>query len=59
MLSELDHHGTTTPELFENLNLRLAQSVTARNALGVSEENAREIATCFMAKCILTAISGS
>jgi len=45
MLSELDHHGTTTPELFENMNLRLAQSVTARNALGVSEENAREIAT--------------
>jgi serine phosphatase RsbU (regulator of sigma subunit) len=45
MLSELDHHGTTTPELFENINLRLAQSVTARNALGVSEENAREIAT--------------
>jgi serine phosphatase RsbU (regulator of sigma subunit) len=45
MLSELDHYGTTTPELFENLNLRLAQSVTARNALGVSEENAREIAT--------------
>ena len=45
MLSDLDHHGTTTPELFENLNLRLAQSVTARNALGVSEENAREIAT--------------
>jgi len=45
MLSELDHHGTTTPELFENLNLRLAQSVTARNALGVSKENAREIAT--------------
>src|ERR1700730_9086876 len=45
MLSELDHHGTTTPELFENINLRLAHSVTARNALGVSEENAREIAT--------------
>src|SRR5580765_392215 len=46
MLSELDHHGTTTPELFENINLRLAQSVTARNALGRSEdENAREIAT--------------
>jgi serine phosphatase RsbU (regulator of sigma subunit) len=45
MLSELDHHGRTTPELFENLNLRLAHSVTARNALGVSEENAREIAT--------------
>ena len=45
MLSELDHHGTTTPEFFENINLRLAHSVTARNALGVSEENAREIAT--------------
>jgi len=46
MLSELDQHGKTTPELFENINLRLAQSVTARNALGISEkENAREIAT--------------
>jgi len=45
MLSDLDQHGTTTPELFENLNVRLAHSVTARNALGVSEENAREIAT--------------
>ena len=46
MLSELDHHGKTTPELFENLNLRLAHSVTARNALGISEqEHAREIAT--------------
>ena len=46
MLSELDRHGKTTPELFENINLRLAQSITARNALGRSEEeNAREIAT--------------
>src|SRR6266850_3191065 len=46
MLSDLDHHGMTTPELFENINLRLAHSVTARNALGLSErENAREIAT--------------
>ena len=46
MLSELDHHGKTTPELFESINLRLAQSVTARNALEISEgENAREIAT--------------
>ncbi len=46
MLAELDRYGKTTPELFENLNLRLAQSVTARNALGMSEkENAREIAT--------------
>ncbi|HEY3040649.1 MAG TPA: PP2C family protein-serine/threonine phosphatase [Pyrinomonadaceae bacterium] len=46
MLSELDRYGKTTPELFEDINLRLAQSVTARNALGISEkENAREIAT--------------
>src|SRR6267378_5466328 len=46
MLTELDRYGKTTPELFENLNLRLAQSVTARNALGISEkESAREIAT--------------
>ena len=46
MLAELDRHGKTTPELFEKLNLRLAQSVTARNALGRSlEESAREIAT--------------
>ena len=46
MLAELDRRGETTPELFERLNLRLAQSVTARNALGISEhESAREIAT--------------
>jgi len=46
MLAELDHHGKTTPELFDWINLRLAQSVTARNALGRSEkENAQEIAT--------------
>lgn len=46
MLSELDHHGGTTPELFENINLRLAHSVTARNALAINEgDNAREIAT--------------
>jgi serine phosphatase RsbU (regulator of sigma subunit) len=46
MLSELNQHGRTTPELFENINLRLAQSVTARNALGINEsDNAREIAT--------------
>src|SRR6476646_7240211 len=46
MLSELDQHGRTTPEVFENINLRLAHAVTARNALGMSEkENAREIAT--------------
>ncbi|MGB2623389.1 MAG: PP2C family protein-serine/threonine phosphatase [Candidatus Acidiferrum sp.] len=46
MLSELDHRGKTTPELFERINLRLAFSVTARNALGRSEkEYAQEIAT--------------
>jgi serine phosphatase RsbU (regulator of sigma subunit) len=46
MLSELDHQGKTTPELFERINLRLALSVTARNALGRSEkESAQEIAT--------------
>lgn len=46
MLSELDHRGKTTPELFERLNLRLARSVTARHALGIDEEgDARTIAT--------------
>jgi serine phosphatase RsbU (regulator of sigma subunit) len=46
MLTELDRYGKTTPMLFENINLRLAQSVTARNALGITEkESAREIAT--------------
>src|SRR6516162_1831923 len=46
MLAELDHYGKTTPELFERINLRLAYSVTARNALGRSEkEYAQEIAT--------------
>lgn len=46
MLCELDHSGKTTMELFYTLNLRLAQSVTARNALGRGEkDNAREIAT--------------
>ena len=46
MLAELDAHGKTTPQLFERINLRLAQSVTARNALGRTElEFSREIAT--------------
>jgi serine phosphatase RsbU (regulator of sigma subunit) len=46
LLDELDHHGKTTPELFENLNLRLALASTARNALGVTEkERSREVAT--------------
>jgi len=46
MLAELDRRGKTTLELFEKLNLRLAQSVTARNALGRREDDSgREIAT--------------
>jgi serine phosphatase RsbU (regulator of sigma subunit) len=46
MLTELDRYGRTTPMLLENLNVRLAQSKTARNALGIAEkEGAREIAT--------------
>lgn len=45
MLTELDRYGRTTPMLLENINLRLAQSVTARNALGIKKEGAREIAT--------------
>lgn len=46
MLSELDSYGKPTPALFERINLRLAQSVTARNALsGSAEGNPREIAT--------------
>ena len=46
MLSELDRSGKTTPELFEKINLRLALSVTARNALGRdAHDNSREIAT--------------
>ena len=46
MLSELDHNGKTTPGFFEKINVRLAQSVTARNALGRSAtDSAREIAT--------------
>jgi serine phosphatase RsbU (regulator of sigma subunit) len=46
LLSEIDHRGKTTPELFERLNLRLAQSVTARHALRITKgESEREIAT--------------
>ena len=46
MLGELDRYGKTTPGLFEKINLRLAQSVTARNALGRNpKDSAREIAT--------------
>ena len=46
MLCELDSNGKTTADLFEIINLRLAQSVTARNALGCdTEQSSREIAT--------------
>jgi hypothetical protein len=46
MLAELDRNGRTTPDMFERINLRLGQSVTARNALGWGrDDNSREIAT--------------
>jgi serine phosphatase RsbU (regulator of sigma subunit) len=46
ILSELDRNGKTTPDLFEKINLRLAKSVTARNALGHDKnDRTREIAT--------------
>lgn len=46
MLSELDRYGKTTPGFFEKINLRLAHSITARNALGRNaSDNSREIAT--------------
>lgn len=46
MLSDLDRWGKTTMDMFEKLNIRLAQSKTARNALGRNEDSsAREIAT--------------
>jgi serine phosphatase RsbU (regulator of sigma subunit) len=46
VLSELDHRGKTTPELFERMNVRLAQSATARNALGRTlTDGVQEIAT--------------
>src|SRR5438477_5457403 len=46
MLTELDRHGNTITNLFEDINLSLAQSVTARNALGRNkDDNSREIAT--------------
>jgi serine phosphatase RsbU (regulator of sigma subunit) len=46
LLDELDQYGKTTPELFESLNLRLALSATARNTLGVTQqERSREVAT--------------
>jgi hypothetical protein len=45
MLTELDRYGRATPMLLENVNLRLAQSVTPRNELGLENEGARENAT--------------
>jgi serine phosphatase RsbU (regulator of sigma subunit) len=46
MLAELDLNGETTPDVFETINLRLAQSVTARNALGRdTSDSSRELAT--------------
>ena len=46
ILSELDRNGKTTPDMFERINLRMAASLTPRNALGCDEdENWRENAT--------------
>ena len=46
LLSELDRSGKTTPDMFERINLRLAESVTARNELGSeTDESWRENAT--------------
>jgi serine phosphatase RsbU (regulator of sigma subunit) len=46
MMAELDRSGTITPIVFEQLNLRLAHSATARNALGRgTDASSREIAT--------------
>jgi serine phosphatase RsbU (regulator of sigma subunit) len=46
MLADLDRFGRATPMLLENINLRLALSKTARNALGIVEKDGvREIAT--------------
>src|SRR5271169_6291630 len=45
MLSELDRNGKTTPEMFERINLRLAESVIARNVLGAESGDVRENAT--------------
>jgi len=46
MLSDLDRNGKTTPDMFEKINLRLAESVIARNVLGCDkDENWRENAT--------------
>jgi hypothetical protein len=46
MLCDLDSNGKTSPDVFEIINLRLARSVTARNALGIDAGgDSREIAT--------------
>ena len=45
MLAELDRSGKTTPALFEQINLRFAHSMLARNALSLGKKDAREIAT--------------
>lgn len=46
MLSDLDQNGKPTPNMFERINLRLAESVTARNELGSDkDDNWRENAT--------------
>lgn len=58
MLSELDHRGKTTPELFERLNLRLAKSVTARTHSGGVRTTCARSRPCCTAKSIPPVISG-
>lgn len=46
MLPDLDRNGKATPDMFERINLRLAESTSARNELGSNrDENWRENAT--------------
>src|SRR5439155_12505242 len=52
ILTELDRYGKTTPKLFEDINVRLAQSVTARNALGRDAHDESKSRPCFTAKYV-------
>lgn len=57
MLSELDRNGKTTPEMFERINLRLAESVIARNVLGAESGDVREMPPCCTVRCAPVGIS--
>ena len=45
MLSDLDRIGRTTPDMFERINLRFAESITPRNVLAFEDDSARENVT--------------